>query len=127
MLSSGRPSAGNASGSMACFALPTLTWINRAGCGTGNTVRGYRDAWRRDRRELSMPYSSIEDLPEALRLRLPRHAQEIFCAAFNNAWKSHLDSDLMQREVIAYRIAWAAVKKRYRRGGATWIAKDDVE
>ncbi|HUO00696.1 MAG TPA: ChaB family protein [Bradyrhizobium sp.] len=104
-----------------------MIWINRAGCGTGNTVSDYCDAWRGDQRGLLMPYSSIEDLPEALRLRLPKHAQEIFCAAFNNAWKAHLDSDLMQREVIAYRIAWAAVKKQYRRIGATWIAKDDVE
>ena len=74
-----------------------------------------------------MPYSSIGDLPDALRLRLPLHAQEIFCAAFNNAWNSHLDESLTRRETIAHRVAWGAVKKQYQKAGAIWVAKSGVD
>ena len=68
-----------------------------------------------------MPYASIFDLPPAVR-RMPEHAQEIFRAAFNSAWESYADRD--DREEIAHRVAWAAVKKRYRRAGGEWIPLD---
>ncbi len=32
-----------------------------------------------------MPYQKIEDLPESVKEHLPKHAQEIFRAAFNSA------------------------------------------
>ena len=32
-----------------------------------------------------MPYQQIEELPDSVRNYLPKHAQEIFLAAFNNA------------------------------------------
>jgi len=34
-----------------------------------------------------MPYERIIDLPESVRNNLPKHAQEIYKEAFNNAWK----------------------------------------
>jgi cation transport regulator len=68
-----------------------------------------------------MPYASILDLPPAVR-RLPEHAQEIFRAAFNSAWDSY--ADRYDREEIAHRVAWAAVKRRYRRVGGEWVEAD---
>ena len=64
-----------------------------------------------------MPYPTIGDLPPAVR-HLPVHAQEIFRAAFNAAWDSYGGD-----EETAFRVAWAAVKKRYRKLGDTWIAR----
>lgn len=32
-----------------------------------------------------MPYQQLENLPESVKNHLPKHAQEIFRAAFNNA------------------------------------------
>jgi len=55
-----------------------------------------------------MPYQSIEELPEGVRNNLPKHAQEIYQAAFNNAWNQY-----NQEEETAHRVAWAAVKEVY--------------
>jgi cation transport regulator len=63
-----------------------------------------------------MPYATTDELPPAVR-RLPPHAQEIFLSAFNSAWDSY------GREDTAFRVAWAAVKKRYRKVGDDWVAK----
>lgn len=67
-----------------------------------------------------MPYRSINELPDGPRHVLPRHAQEIYMAAFNNAYHHHKnatsrrgDSD---REETAHKIAWNAVKRTYERG-----------
>ncbi|HET6306813.1 MAG TPA: ChaB family protein [Rhodopila sp.] len=66
-----------------------------------------------------MPYATTEDLPDSIRLHLPPHAQEIYVAAFNNAWRAHArDPD---REATVHRIAWAAVKRRYRKQGENWV------
>jgi cation transport regulator len=65
-----------------------------------------------------MPYETISDLPPAVR-RLPPHAQEIFLSAFNSAWDSY------GKEATAFRVAWAAVKKRYRKEGDDWVEKTD--
>jgi cation transport regulator len=69
-----------------------------------------------------MPYASIIELPDSVRNHLPEHAQEIFVAAFNNVWQSDHSNDAVQREQRAFRIAWAAVKHRYRKRGGKWVA-----
>lgn len=68
-----------------------------------------------------MPYASNDDLPPAIRSHLPPHAQEIFRAAFNNAWKRYGERDPKRREEIAHRIAWSAVKRQYRKLGDRWV------
>ena len=70
-----------------------------------------------------MPYATIDDLPVALRRHLPEHAQEIYRSAFNHAWQSY--EARVDREAIAHRVAWAAVKRRYRKMGDDWVALDD--
>lgn len=56
-----------------------------------------------------MPYATIEDLPKNLRERLPVAVQEIYMATFNHAWDEYPD------EETAFKVAWAAVKRRYRK------------
>lgn len=68
---------------------------------------------------MGLPYHDANDLPPSIRDHLPPHAQDIFRAAFNNAWYQHTgDHDV---EAIAHRIAWAAVKRRYRKDGDYWV------
>ena len=54
-----------------------------------------------------MPYSGIADLPATVRSHLPRHAQEIYLSAFNNAWREY--AERADHEVVAHKVAWAAV------------------
>jgi cation transport regulator len=69
-----------------------------------------------------MPYATNDDLPSGVRYHLPPHAQDIFRAAFNAAWHSYADA--AAHEEICHRIAWAAVKKRYRKAGTRWVPID---
>ncbi|MFC5435583.1 putative cation transport regulator ChaB [Rhodanobacter umsongensis] len=67
-----------------------------------------------------MPYKTISDLPDSVRGHVPKHAQEIYKEAFNNAWEEYADKDERRgdesREEAAHKVAWAAVKKKYRKG-----------
>jgi cation transport regulator len=71
-----------------------------------------------------MPYQSLSALPESIRKNLPRHAQEIYLAAFNNAWEEYRDPEDRRgkaaREEVAHRVAWAAVKQQYEKTGDIW-------
>ena len=69
-----------------------------------------------------LPYATIDDLPPAVR-HLPVHAQEIFRAAFNAAWDSYAERGPQRQEETAFRVAWAAVKKSYRKRGDYWVAR----
>lgn len=57
-----------------------------------------------------MPYQDIADLPDSVKNHLPKHASEIFIAAFNNALKEY------DEEEAAFKVAWAAVKRDYEKG-----------
>ncbi|EHQ36022.1 ChaB family protein [Methanoplanus limicola] len=64
-----------------------------------------------------MPYETIEDLPDSVKDNLPKHAREIYLAAFNNAWDQYSDPEDRRgdasREETAHKVAWAAVKNEY--------------
>jgi cation transport regulator len=68
-----------------------------------------------------MPYASNDDLAPAIRRTLPAHAQNIFRSAFNAAWESYGHRTPARREEFAHRVAWAAVKKRYKKVGLSWL------
>lgn len=68
-----------------------------------------------------MPYKSVKELPENVK-DLPKHAKEIYLSAFNAAWEDHKDD-----EGAAHAIAWAAVKKQYKKNGDQWVAKESVQ
>ena len=59
-------------------------------------------------------------VPENLKDKLPKHAQEIFAEAYNNAFEQYKDPEKRRddesREATANKVAWAAVKKVYKKG-----------
>jgi cation transport regulator len=67
-----------------------------------------------------MPYENISDLPESVQSHLPKHAQEIYRAAFNSAWDEYSHD-----EPRAHQVAWAAVKHKYEKDekSGNWTAK----
>ena len=65
-----------------------------------------------------MPYKLNKDLPKNVRGVLPQGAQTIFRKAFNNAFKQYKG-----QEVRAFRVAWSAVKKVYKKKGNKWVKK----
>src|SRR5687768_5360105 len=77
--------------------------------------------------EKPMPYDTLKELPENVKNVLPKHAQEIYQAAFNNAWDEYKDPDERRehasREETAHKVAWAAVKKEYEKKGDEWRKK----
>jgi cation transport regulator len=67
-----------------------------------------------------MPYKSIDNLPEPVRHSLPIHAQHVFREAFNASFAKY-------GEIRAFKISWAAVKKKYKKQGDKWVAKGIVK
>ena len=66
-----------------------------------------------------MPYAANDDLPPSVRDHLPPHAQAIFREAFNHAYRAHGADDR-----VAFRIAWAAVKRAYEKTPTgEWLPK----
>jgi cation transport regulator len=67
-----------------------------------------------------MPYATNAELPDRIRKNLPQRAQDIFRAAFNNAYERYGAAN----EARAFRIAWAAVKRSYaHRGAGIWVRR----
>jgi len=71
-----------------------------------------------------MPYKTNADLPTSVTHVLPDHAQDIYRAAFNNAWREYKDPKDRKlggsQEETAHKVAWAAVKKTYHKVGDQW-------
>jgi len=67
-----------------------------------------------------MPFKQISDLPDNVKNVLPTHAQAIYKEAFNNAWEEYKNPsdrrNSADREEVAHRVAWSAVKKSYEKG-----------
>jgi cation transport regulator len=67
-----------------------------------------------------MPYKSTNELPDSVQNVLPDHAQDIYKEAFNSAYEEYKDSkdrrDNADREEVAHRVAWSAVKNSYEKG-----------
>ena len=78
-----------------------------------------------------MPYKALDGLPERVRNVLPRHAQEIYRAAFNNAWDQYRDPEERKlggtREETAHAVAWSAVEQTYEKDERTgeWRKRQD--
>ena len=63
-----------------------------------------------------MPYNKLSELPENVSGVLPTPAQKIWMSAFNSAFEKY-------GEDKARRIAWSAVKKRFKKKEDKWVAK----
>lgn len=74
-----------------------------------------------------MPYKSLSELPKQVKDNIPKHAQEIYKEAFNSAWQEykHVEDNNADesREEIAHKVAWSAVKKKYKKQDGKWISK----
>lgn len=74
-----------------------------------------------------MPYKTISDLPDSVRSHLPKHALEIYKEAFNSAWEEYASPEKRKgdatHEEAAHKVAWSAVKKKYKKEGDKWIEK----
>lgn len=66
-----------------------------------------------------MPYT-IANPPEAIK-SLPKHAQEIFIAAYNSAYEQYKGDEERTNAT-----AWAAVKTKYEKKGDQWIANESA-
>lgn len=65
-----------------------------------------------------MPYKSNEELPDSVKNNLPEHAQTIFRKTFNNAHEEY------GTEEQAFKVAWSAVKKEYKKDSeGKWVKK----
>ena len=75
-----------------------------------------------------MPYKNLSELPDNVKNSLPEHAQEIYLAAFNSAWKQYKDAADRYgddgRETVAHKVAWSAVKEKYEKRSGHWAEKD---
>ena len=77
-----------------------------------------------------MPYKTMSDLPDSIQRILPRHAQEIYKEAFNNAFQTYRppnkrDDEEETLEETAHKVAWGAVKQKYMKGeDGAWYLKD---
>ena len=76
-----------------------------------------------------MPYTKLSELPSWVQHVLPKHAQEIYLAVFNSAWKEYTSPKDRQteesREEVSHKVAWAAVKNKYEKIDEKWQAKID--
>lgn len=74
-----------------------------------------------------MPYDTLSDLPDNVKNTLPTHAQEIYKEAFNSAWDQYKDPEDRRgdadREEVAHRVAWSAVKEKYEKRDGAWQEK----
>jgi cation transport regulator len=74
-----------------------------------------------------MPYNKLSELPDGVKNNLPKHAQEIYLAAYNSAWdqydKPKKRRDDASREETSHRVAWAAVKEKYEKKDEKWTKK----
>ncbi len=75
-----------------------------------------------------MPYKSTSELPDRVKDNLPKHAQEIYMEAYNDAHEQYKDPDKRRGdaslEETAAKVALAAVKEKYEKSGDKWHRKD---
>lgn len=75
-----------------------------------------------------MPYDKIKDLADPVKDNLPEHAQEIYMKAYNNAYDEYKNPEDRRgnanREEVAHRVAWSAVKNVYEKDeNGNWVKK----
>ena len=65
-----------------------------------------------------VPYEELDDLPDSVKRNLPKHAREIYRAAYNSAEGQY------DEESRAHRVAWGAVEQKYEKNDkGNWVQK----
>jgi cation transport regulator len=77
-----------------------------------------------------MPYQKNNDLPETVKDNLPKPAQDIYKAAFNNAWEEYENPtkrhNNQSREETSHAVAWSAVKTKYQKNEkGEWVEREE--
>jgi len=77
-----------------------------------------------------MPKESEEGLPESVSEKLPKHAQDIYIAAHDNALEQYRDPKERRGqeslEEVAHKVAWAAVKQKYHKDNrGEWVENEE--
>jgi cation transport regulator len=71
-------------------------------------------------RRTVMPYTRKRDLPRQAKNVLPSRAQEIYKDAYNSAFDTYRTRSKRRgsesQEEAASKVAWSAVKKKYKKG-----------
>lgn len=62
-----------------------------------------------------MPYNNISDLPKTVK-ELPTQAKKLFIKVFNSVYEKY-------GEERAFKIAWSAVKEKYKKKDNKWVLK----
>lgn len=75
-----------------------------------------------------MAYMSNYELPSLIKMGLPDNAQSIYRATFNgisSAYHIGQEAGYTRKAKIqlAHKIAWNAVKEKYKRQGIYWVEK----
>jgi cation transport regulator len=65
---------------------------------------------------IKMPYKNTSELPASVKDNLPKKAQAIFMGAFNASYSKY-------GEERAFKIAWAAVKHKFKKVKDKWVSK----
>lgn len=69
-----------------------------------------------------MVYQQLENLPEEVKEKLPKHGQQIFMAAFNAVSENGMD------EKSATKVAWDSVRNSYTEDqDGNWILAENSE
>lgn len=76
-----------------------------------------------------MPYQNNQSLPKQVKNNVPKHGQDIYRKAYNNAYDQYENPDERRgdesQEEAAARVAWNAVKQEYEKGDdGDWHRKD---
>jgi len=71
-----------------------------------------------------MPYDSDVDLPFSVCDHLPPDARDIYRTAFNHAFMTY--TGYPDREEIAQRVAWGAVKRFYVKHIDCWVLRNGL-
>jgi cation transport regulator len=62
----------------------------------------------------------LDDLPYSVKRNLPKHAREIYRAAYNSAEERY------DEESRAHHVAWSAVEQRYEKNEeGEWVEKEE--
>jgi cation transport regulator len=85
---------------------------------------------RRENNNGEKEEKGLSDITKERIDELPSHAQEIFKEAHSSALEQYKDPDKRRggkkesKEEVAHKVAWSAVKKKYKKGeDGKWIKK----
>jgi len=92
-----------------------------AGRAAAGTQRSWSErAYLVEKEDGPMPYEELTDLPDSVRDNLPKHAQEIYRAAYNSAEEQYDEEDRR------HRVAWSAVEQKYEKNEeGEWVEKEE--